>query len=213
MKFKTITTVVAFFAAFLMTGCATKELGPATNTGFFQEYKTTVSEIKATPPPTKYTKIKLSTVQIVSGIEKSEESASQKKMYKEISEYLTSEYKKIVANSARYTLATKNAEDTIVLKSAISTVEIHSDDSNWNKLTLIAMGLDTISFNAYMYEFVRVLGDSKLVDSMTGKLVSRSMKIQHEHKINITGDDLVFSDVKPALDSWLAQIKVDLSSK
>ena len=213
MKLKIMATVTLFFTLFFMSGCAQKEVGPATNTGFFENYKKTTTEIKATPIVASYTKIKVSPVLVVSGILAGEESASQKKMYKEISEYLTSEYKKIVKNSGRYSLSTASAEDTLILESAISTVEIHSDDPSWNQLTPIAMGLDTISFNAYMYEFVRVLGESKLVDSMTGKVVSRSMKIQNDHKINITGDDLVFKDIKPALDSWLAQVKVDLSSR
>ncbi|MDQ7062121.1 MAG: DUF3313 family protein [Sulfurimonas sp.] len=211
MKLKIIIMSGALASLLLMSGCAGKEAGVATNTGFFEDYTKTTTQTVIKPAAVVYTKINVAPVKVVSGI--LQETPSQKKMYKEIEEYLMSEYKKIVQASKRYTLSDTKSVDTLVLQSAISTVEVHYDDAQWRQHTPIAMGLDTISFNAYMYEFVRILGESKLVDSTTGKVLSRTMKIQKNDKIKITGDDLVFKDIKPALDSWLAQVKADLSSK
>ena len=206
-----ISTMVGL--TFLLSGCGSRTVEVSTNTGFFENYKQTTTQTKVKPTPTNYLKIQIAPVQVVSGMTQGTETPSQKKMYAEIAAYLNAGYKEIVNANARYSISDSKANDTLVLESAISTVEVHYDDPSWNQHTPIEMGLDTISFNAYMYEFVRVLGESKLVDSLTGKVISRSMKIQKDHKIKITGDDLVFADVKPALDTWLAQVKVDLSSK
>lgn len=213
MRLQIILKTIAISIIFLMTGCGSKATGPATNTGFFENYKKSEMQIQAKKALPLYTKIQVIPVRVISGQNISNESASQKKMYKEISNYVTDGYKKIVQKNKNYTLVDVKSENTLVLRSAISTVEIHPDDKNWNQLTPIAMGLDSVSFNAYMYEYVRVLGESKLVDASTNKVISRSMKIQQRHTIKITGDDLVFADIKPALDSWLVQIKNDLSSK
>ncbi len=207
MKLKILVTSIVFSTLLLMSGCAEKELDISINTDIFDNnIQTSKASLKVI-----YTKIQVAPVQVISGL--NEVTPSQKKMYTEISEYLTSEYKKIVKSNPRYSLSDVKAKDTLVLQGTISTVEVHFDDPKWNQHTLIAMGLNSVTFNAYMYEFVRVLGKNKLIDSMNAKVVSQISKVQDKHIIKINGDDLVFSDIKPALDSWLVQVKVDLSSK
>ena len=80
-----------------------------------------------------------------------------------------------------------------------------------NQLSPIAMGLDVISFNAYMYEFVRLLGEMRLVDSSSKTVLSRDLNILKNEKIMISADDLEFKDVKHALDAWLAQVEINLN--
>lgn len=201
MKLQIFTLSSILLGTFLMSGCAYKE-----------DYTQLKTQTKVQPKPVVYTKINVKPVKVLSGYVESNENESQKKLYKKISQYLTSEYKKIIRENNRYTLSDSKDEDTLVLQSIISAVEVHYIDGQWKSHTPITLGLDSISFNAYMYEFVRILGESKLVDSITGKVISSSMKIQKKHKIKITGDDLVFEDIKPALDSWLVQVKLDLSS-
>lgn len=208
MKIQTILVWVALSLAVITSGCSSKKEVAAVNTGFFEDYKSIEIQNK-TAISKKYTKIKLSPVRVISGISESKQTPSQKKMYKEISEYLNSEYKKIVSAEG-YTLADEDAKDTLLLESAISTVEVHFDDKDWNQLSPIAMGVDVISFNAYMYEFVRLLGEMRLVDTDSKKVVSSNINILKDAKILITGDELVFKDVKSGLDIWLKQVKENL---
>lgn len=212
MKSEAVLAALSLSLALFISGCSSdKRIAPPMDTGFFEDYSKL--EVKPQIKPKSYSKILVAQAEVVPGIAEIKQTESQKKMYKEISEYLTSEYKKIVQANSHYTLSDAKAEGTLILESAISTVEVHFDDKKWSQFTPIEMGLDTISFNAYMYEFVRVLGESRLVDAKSGEVISISREIQKNHKIAISGDDLVFKDVKPALDSWLGQVKEKLSSK
>ena len=82
MKLQILVIGMAVATAVFMNGCADKKIGPPINTGFFEDYKKTVTEIKATPNLAAYTKIKVSPVKVVSGIVENQESASQKKCIK-----------------------------------------------------------------------------------------------------------------------------------
>lgn len=169
MKLQTVLVGAVLGLAVFVSGCgSTKEVGPAVNTGFFQDYEA----IQAAPQSSlkKYTNIRVAEVQVVPAIAPENQTASQKKMYKDIAAYLNQEYKKLINASGRYTLVEKDTKNTLVLESAISAVEVHFDDKEWNQLSPIAMGLDVVSFNAYMYEFVRLLGEMKLVDAESGKV-------------------------------------------
>lgn len=209
MKLQTVFVGAVLGLVVFLSGCgSTKEVGPAVNTGFFKDYEAieaaTQSSLK------KYTSIKVAEVQVIPAIALEKQTPSQKKMYQDIAAYLKQEYKKLIHASGRYTVVEKATKNTLVLESAISAVEVHFDDKEWNQLSPIAMGLDVISFNAYMYEFVRLLGEMKLVDAESGKVLSSNLNIIKDEKIFITGDDLEFKNVKASLDGWLAQVKVNL---
>lgn len=208
MKLQAVVTGLVLGLAVLTSGCGSKQVGPAVNTGFFENYTNIETPLNASLK--KYTKIQVAPIQVVPAIELAKQTQSQKKMYKAIVTYLNKEYRKIITASGRYTIADKKAKDTLVLQSAISTVEVHFDDKKWNQLSPIAMGLDVVSFNAYMYEFVRVLGEMRLVDSVSGEVITRNLTILKDEKVSITGDDLKFKNLKPGLDAWLRQVKVNL---
>lgn len=208
MKLQITLTGLVLGLAVLMSGCGSTKEGPAVNTGFFKNYETLKTQ--TAPSLKKYTKIKVAPIQVVPAIAPDKQTTSQKKMYADIAAYLNEEYKKIISTSGSYTLTDKDAEDTLVLESAISAVEVHFDDKEWNQLSPIAMGLDVVSFNAYMYEYVRLLGEMRLVDASTKAVVSRNLTIIKENPIFITGDDLEFKNVKASLDNWLAQVKINI---
>jgi hypothetical protein len=209
MKLQTVFVGAVLGLAVFVSGCgSTKEVGPAVNTGFFKDYEAINAASQASLK--KYTNIRVAKVQVIPAIGSEKQTASQKKMYQDIAAYLDQEYKKLISASGRYNLVEKDTKNTLVLESAISAVEVHFDDKEWNQLSPIAMGLDVVSFNAYMYEFVRLLGEMKLVDAESGKVVSSHLNILKDEKIFITGDDLELKNVKAGLDSWLAQVKVNL---
>ena len=208
MKLQTVLTALVVGLAVLTSGCGSKQVGAAVNTGFFEDYMIIESDSKASSK--KYTKIQVAPIQVVPAIELQMQTPSQKKMYKDIAAYLNKEYKKIITASNKYTITDEKAKDTLVLESAISAVEVHFHDKDWNQLSPIAMGLDVVSFNAYMYEFVRLLGEMRLVDAQTGEVVTRNLTILKDEKIFITGDDLELKNVKAGLDAWLVQVKINL---
>ena len=121
-----------------------------------------------------------------------------------------SEYKLIINDNHKYKLSKKNTPNTLVLESAISTIEVHEDDENWNPYAPVPMGLNVVSFNSYIEEDVRLLGEKRLIDTQSGKVLTNSMDIQKNVKIIINGDVLTFKDIQPALDSWLDQVREDL---
>jgi len=208
MKLQTVFVGAVIGLAVFVSGCGSTKEGPAVNTGFFKDYEAIEAATAASLK--KYTKIRVAKVQVVPAIAPEKQTASQKKMYQDIAAYLDQEYKKLIRASGRYTLVEKDTKNTLILESAISAVEVHFDDKEWNQLSPIAMGLDVVSFNAYMYEFVRLLGEMKLVDAASGKVVSSNLNILKDDKIFITGDDLELKNVKAGLDSWLDQVKINL---
>ena len=71
--------------------------------------------------------------------------------------------------------------------------------------------MNVVSFNVYMDEDVRLLGENRLVDSVNLDVLSRSMYIIKDKKIIIDADNLEFENLKEALDIWLTQVKKDLN--
>ena len=210
MKLQTILLSITLGLAFFMSGCASKNM-EAKNSGFFTDYTELEKQSKLKPDLSKYKKIIVAPVQVISVISPDEQNEAQKKLYKEISEYLNVEYKKEIQSAGNYVVTEGEYPDAMILETAISTVEVHFDDDKWNQFTPTPMGINVVSFNAYMDEDVRILGEKRLLDSETKKVLARSMSIQKDVKIILSAEHLEFKDVKPALDSWLAQIKKDFS--
>jgi len=204
--------------ALLMGGCSSKKLY-VKNSGFFKDYEQLNKQIKPKGFQIKdksdailssYKYIMVAPVQVISSIAKEQQSESQKKLYKEISEYLAAAYKKEVLNASGYILTDSPSENTLILQTAVSTVEVHFDDSSWYQFSSVPMGLTVVSYNVYLDEDVRILGEKRLVDSQTGKVLERSMNIVKDIKITLDGANLELSNLKPALDAWLDQLSKDL---
>jgi len=215
LKLNSLLISVIFGVMFLMNGCASRDI-QAKNSGFFKDYK----EFKNSYNPdgsmlhtspkadmSKYKNILVTPVKVISAIEESKQTDSQKKLYKQISDYLTAEYKKEIEETTKYKLTQTKASDTLKLESAISTVEVHFDDKKWNQFSPISMGITVVSYNSYLDEDVRLLYEKRLVDSISGEVLERSMNIVKDKKIVIENDYLDFKDLKPSLESLLLQIK------
>ncbi len=209
MKFYTLLTSFILFVMIFMAGCSSRHIQPK-NSGFFQNYKDLVTAKKI--DIYKYNEVIVSPVIVISAIPVEKQTESQKKLYKEISEYVTEEYKKIFNSTSMYKLVEKESGHTLKLESAISAVEVHFDDEKWDNNTPIALGVDVVSFNSYVDESVRILGESRFVDAWSGEVLGRTIDIQKDNIISLKGDNLEFSDVKEALDSWLEAFKKDLNN-
>ncbi|WP_295023343.1 DUF3313 family protein [Sulfurimonas sp.] len=189
----------------------------AKNSGFFKDYKSfeklvdfnkkSDHEIVLKKSAKEYKNVIVSAVQVISTIEPEQQTALQKKLYKEIGDYLNAEYKKSIQNSGKYRLVEKSDEDTLVLESAISVVEVHPDDEKWSQFSPVSLGLSVVSANVYMDGDVRLLGEKRLVDAQTKEVISQSMSVIKDIKIIPKGDELELEDLKPALNEWIMHIK------
>lgn len=216
MKLQTIIISTILSVAFFMSGCVSKSI-QVDNSGFFKDYEKfeksndSTRKISSLSDMSVYKNIIISPVQVISGIPLDKQTPSQKILYKEISEYLTSEYKKEIQKANRYVLTDIKGPNTLKLESAISAVEVHYDDEKWNQFSPVSIGVTVVSYNSYMDENVRILGEKRLVDSQSTELLSAEMSIQKNKKIIMKQEYLKFEDIKPSLDSWLGELKKDFS--
>ncbi len=206
------TTLIATIAtlAFMMSGCASKNM-QAQNSGFFDDYKQFDKQTDAKPSLEKYEKIIVIPVKVISIISQEEQTPKQKKLYEEIANYLNILYKKDIEASGSYEIVDAASPNTLILETGISAVEVHLDDEKWNQLSPVTLDLNVVSYNAYMDEDVRILGEMRLIDANTDEVIYRGLNIQKDSAIVIAGDSLELEDIKPALDSWLSQIRKDIS--
>lgn len=193
----------------IMNGCSSKTM-QATNSGFFDDYKQFENVEIQKPNLKKYTKIIVMPVEVISVNLEESRTPKQQELYDDISLYLYTSYKKDLQESGSYELVDKKSSNTLILQTAISTVEVHTEDKNWNQLSPISLDLNVVSYNAYMDEDVRVLGEVKLIDAQSGDVIFRGLNIQKNDKILISGEYLTIEDIKNGLDSWLEQIRNDL---
>lgn len=196
--------------SFMFSGCFGSN-AYVTNTGFFEDYDDVQNQEDITIDLSKYTKVIITPVELITFVPVEKQSASDKKLYTEISDYLNSQYKKILETNNRYTVVQSVSHNTLKVDTAVSLVEIHPDDKNWNPYSPITMGLNVVSYNAYQNNNVRLLGEKRLVDAKTKEVLARSIQTQNGVVVNVSGDVMEFKDIKPALDSWIKQIRADLT--
>ena len=195
-----------------MSGCASKSTD-AKNSGFFKEYESfsasksyTAQRASKDFDMSKYKAVFISPVLVISAVPEAQHTPLQKKLYKEIAEYVADGYKREIIKSGYMLVDTKGA-DTLVLESAISAVEVHFEDEKWNQFSPIAMDVTVNSYNSYLDENVRILGEQRILDSVTLETMFESMEIIKDEKILLSGESLEFENLKPALDRWIEQVK------
>jgi len=219
LKLNSLLISAIFGVMFFINGCASRDM-QAKNSGFFKDYQefensynSDGSMLQSSPKSdmSKYRNILVTPVEVISAIEESKQTDSQKKLYKQISDYLTAEYKNEIEKSTKYKLTQIKGSNTLKLESAISTVEVHFDDKRWNQLSPISMGITVVSYNSYLDEDVRLLYEKRLVDSVSGEVLERSINIVKDKKIVVENDYLDFKDFKLPLDSLLSHIKKQFS--
>lgn len=213
MKFSTIFAVVFSTFALLTSGCASKNVD-AKNSGFFKEYESFSSHNNYTAQKalkdfdmSKYKAVFISPVLVISAVPEAQQTPSQKKLYREMAEYVMDGYKREISKNSGFIIVDVKDADTVVLESAISAVEVHFEDEKWNQFSPIAMDVTVNSYNSYVDENVRILGEKRIVDSSTGETMFESMEIVKDEKIVLSGESLEFENIKPALDRWIDQVK------
>jgi len=196
----------------LMSACANRNMENK-KSGFLKSYEgleshddfeNTTIRIMPGTDFTKYENIYVSPVKILSGIPEKDQTSHQKQIYKEISEYLTVGYKNEIQKNGIFNLVEdKDTPKTMNFELAISAVEVHYDDIQWYQLTPITLGLTITARATYVDAAVRILAEARLTDSKTQEVLARAMDLQKGEEVGTDADELVFKDVKPALDAWL----------
>jgi hypothetical protein len=208
-KFIVFCTIVSM--ALLFGGCANRNMQNQ-HSGFLKDYeglddhpKFDGAMVRIMPDAdfTKYQNIIVAPVQIISNIPESEVTPSQKKLFGQISTYLTKGYIQNFKQNGSYNVVDVPGPDTMKFEVAISAVEVHFDDMKWYQFTPVTLGLTVVARATYIDQAVRILGEARLSDSESGKVLLRAMSLQEGEEVGTEADQLLFADVKPALDVWL----------
>lgn len=211
MNRKLITLCAAVSLSLLVGGCANRGLENQ-NSGFLQDYEGLDSNpqfegamVQVMPGAdfSQYQNIIVAPVQILSNIPESEITPAQQKLFGQISAYLTEGYIQNFSQNGTYNVVNVAGPNTMNFEAAISAVEVHFDDMQWYQFTPVSLGLTVAARSTFVDQAVRILGEARLSDSESGKVLLRAMSLQEGEEVSTEANQLLFSDVKPALDVWL----------
>ena len=210
MKIQAIFNAAVLGSLLMMSGCASKAVYQE-QTGFLDDYETLISGSSCSKDQTVYmysaqdlhafNKVTLKTVKVISAIPEIEQTDEQKKLYQLISSYVTLGLKKAINEDDGLSLVDKPGKDTLDLDLAVSVVEVHLNDENWNQCSKTALGVNVVTYGVYLDDAVRILIESRI--STEDTLQAQSMQIIKDHVVRAENNTLSFENVKPALDAWL----------
>ena len=189
--------------ALLIGGCGAKMTYQA-QTGFLSDY----AQLEQTSPSTRafksdamkqYTKVRLAGVSVVQGT--TTPTPEQEALYVKIKTYLEAGLKKALGENGTYTLVEASGDDVLELSYALSAVEVHFDDAQWNQFTAAPLGVDALSYSLYLSESIRIMLERRA--SHGDEVLGEYMEIVKDSPIVPVDDQLSFEGMKPALDAWL----------
>lgn len=191
----------------IFSGCASKMQAPQ-NSGFFNNYedfKQSSGFINDSKELSKYKKVYVQEVKVISAIKEKEQTDTQKKLYTEISKYAGSRLKEAL----KFKNSDVKSKDTLVLNAALSASEVHFDDKSWNQFSPLALGITVVSLNAYLDESARLVGEYKL--DAGDQTVARSLKLVKEIPISLNDDYLTLDDLKKPIDAWAEDVASEIN--
>jgi len=211
MNRKLITLCALFSMALIIGGCANRGMKNQ-HSGFLQDYEGLDDNpqfegamVRVMPGAdfSKYENIIVAPVKVISNIPEADITPAQQKLFDQIAQYLTEGYVKNFRHNGTYNVVDVAGPDTMKFEVAISAVEVHFDDMQWYQFTPVTLGLTVAARTTYVDQSVRILGEARITDSESGKVLIRGMSLQEGEEVGTKADQLVFDDVKPALDTWL----------
>jgi len=208
---KKIYIVSALVCTLLLSSCSTGQ-AYQNRTGFFNAYeglenkartKSLFFERMPDANLSAYDKILIPQIKVLANT--SLATPAEHELYTQISDYSTAAYRKnIIKNSANYELVDVPQKNTIIMQIAISMVEVHNEDREWDGLSALAFSLNVNTYGVYQEGNARLLIEARISDAMSAKLLARSMRVIDNEKVMMhTADRLGFKDVQNALDTWL----------
>lgn len=205
---------LAMTSILVFSGCANKAMkDEAAKSGFLGNYSD-LKEDKKYPGAAawvspnadfkKYNSIVVMPVQVNHGIGEKELTPVQKQLFQEMSDYLTRGLVQQIQASGRFEVVSVASPSTMQLEVRVGAVSVNHDDMKFYQfipVALVATGIARVT--NISKASVRILGEGRLSDSGTNEALIRSMGLQKGQEISSSGQELVFADVKPALDHFL----------
>jgi len=190
----------------IFSGCVSKMQAPQ-NSGFFQSYdnlNTNSFVFKNQQDLGLNKKVYVEDVVVIPSIAREEQTKEQKDLYIDISKYATASIKEALKSK----ISDSKTENTMILQAAVSASEVHFDDTNWNQLSPLALGINVVSLNAYLEESARVVGEYRLLSGE--KTVVKSINLIKNIPISLEGENLTLEDIKAPIDAWVKSIASEL---
>ena len=207
IKFATI----ALGTVLLVGGCANKEM-KAQHSGFLsdyselhedEKYQGTASWIAPDADFKKYDSFIVTPVQINDNLEEKDKTPERLALLKKVSEYLTEGYKQAIEKNSGFKQAETAGPKTLKLETFISAVAVQHDDLKLYQFIPVALVVTEVKRATVDHGSVRILGEARITDSQTNKVLLRGMSLRKGQEIKTEKDQLTFEELKPALDSWL----------
>lgn len=149
-----------------------------------------------------YDKILVPDIKIIANTNAS--TPQENELYAQISAYTSAAYRKNISkNSSNYTLVDVSQEGTMIMQIAISLVESHPEDKNWDNLIAFPFNLNANTYTNFVDGNVRVLIEARIMDAMSSKVLAHSMRVIMQDEVRLSGDQLEFKDLQSSLDRWL----------
>lgn len=134
----------------------------------------------------------------------SETTPQENELFTQISAYTSAAYRKnIMKNSANYTLVDVAQEGAMIMNIAISLVEAHPEDKNWDNLIAFPFNLNASTYTSLLEGNVRVLIEARITDAMSNKVLAHSMRVIMQDEVRLKGEQIEFTDLQASLDRWL----------
>jgi len=212
MKYSRLIPAILIGATLFISGCSSKTV-KVSNSDFLKNQNGFVETGKLQGTKTyidpsvnfeDYQNIYIVPIKVISSLSQDEMTESQKLLVKQISEYITRKYKDLVKEENFYNLVdSPNYEKTLIYEGSISSVNVKFDDlSGMNFMPMMFVGT-MIGRATFQDGNIRVLGEGRLKDAQTHKVLLQMMRLHKGKQTDVDADELVFKDVKPVLDDWL----------
>jgi len=171
----------------------------------------TKTYVSPTADFSEYSTIYIEPVKIFPALNNEDLSEGQRQLKKQISDYLTSRYREVFANTTSYTVVdSKDMPNTLILESSISAVTVEFDElGGMSYMPMMFVGT-MVARATFQDGNIRLLGESRLRDSQSGDVLIQMMRLQKGKASNSNAEELVFADIKPTLDEWLEASKRNL---
>lgn len=220
MKKTKIVMALALSSMLLLSGCANKEMvDKAEKQGFLGSYKDLKKDKEGAmtwrAPDANfknYNSIIVAPITIQAGMDTGSMTAGQKALLQEMAQYLTQGYKDAIKNAGAYQVVDVAGPHTMKLELQVSAVSVNSDDMQWYQFIPVALVLTGIKRAVDSGAAVRILGQGKLVDSQSDKMLLKGMNLVKGKEINASAAELTFADVKPSLDLYIKKFSDRLAA-
>lgn len=199
----------------LFGGCALKDMKDrAVKSGFLgnyaelsedDEYKGVGYWVNQNTDFSKYDSAIVVPVLVNHGVAEKNLTPQRKELYKKSSDYLTASIENKIMTNGRFKLVTEPSPTTLKLEIQISAVQVEYEDMKfYHFVPAVLVGTIAARGSGISKASVRVLAEGRVTDSLTNEAVIRTMSLQKGQEISSSGEELVFGDVKPALDHFIA---------